>query len=285
MKRNSFLTGMVVGILVSVVLFGILDLQAADHGKKEESSGHGAAKKEESGGHGAKKEEGKAEAKAEGGHGAAKEDKKEEKKEEGGHGAKKEEKSAGGHGGGKKEEAVVEEKPIDRKKFTYHSSVQFLEDLDEDEGDGTEDGSQEEPVKTVYVMPDKCREYSMYLETKRKSLDRMEKKLKSQKRMIESLKKDVESGSAKFLATEERIKTLTAIKSGDLTSSNPELTKMIKLYETISAEEAAELLQNLDLDLTVAILKGMQPKKVSKIMTALDPKISAALSSQMVRGF
>lgn len=280
MKHKGFITGMVVGVFVSALFFGAFEIQASGGGKKAEG-GHGAAKEDKKADAHAKDDKNEAD---------AKEDTAKEDNAKGGHGKKedgKDEKSAaGGHGAGKKEEVVNEETKIDRKKFTYYSSVQFLEDLnDEEESEGEEGGQKEEPVKTVYVMPDKCREYSMYLETKRKSLDRMERKLRSQKRMIEGLKKDIESGAEKFTSTEERIKKLTAAKPTDLNDSNPELSKMIKLYETISAEDVAVLLKNLDVDLTVAILKGMQPKKVSKILTAMDPKISAALSSQMVRGF
>lgn len=172
------------------------------------------------------------------------------------------------------------DKRTDNSKYEYYPSVQSLEDLEEqvilDEGD--------EDVKIVYRMPETCREFSLYLETKRKKLNKMDKEIQQNIKVLKKLKKEFEAVVAKYTKAEKRVKNIMNFDPTNL-EDNKDLQKIVKIYESFSPEDAAARLKNLDLDMTLAILKKMNPKKMSKILTALDPRISAALSSQIVRGF
>lgn len=285
-------------VFLTLVIF-ILTFAYVDKGNRAEAS----AKKE--GGHASAKEEKKEEpqeeveedtfddSKSDVKH--AEDQAKEEKTEEAeasGHGEKKaeepakEEAESGGHG--KKEKAAAhgeeegkEEKPkaVEAgQQYNFYDSVQSLAELMEEES------PTEEKVKIVYRVPSSCSEFSLYLETKQKNLERLEKELEHKKAMITKLKEEFDRAVQKYGDLEKRIQNLMRTGDGKF-ANNPELAKMVKLYESISPEEAAERLKNLDLDLTLALLKGMSPKKLSLVMIALDPKISAALSSRMVRGF
>ncbi|MCP5464770.1 MAG: hypothetical protein H7A33_07090 [Deltaproteobacteria bacterium] len=161
-----------------------------------------------------------------------------------------------------------------------NKDVASLDDLEEDVDEFLED----ESVKVIYKTPDSCKEFTMYLDSKALKLEKMDRELKKKERLLNQMQADFEAITTKFAETEKRIKEMIQHDPSNL-KDNPELAKMIKLYETFSAEEAAARLQNLDLDLTLAILRGMKPKTLSKIMTAMDPKLSAALSSQLIRGF
>ena len=204
-----------------------------------------------------------------------------DKPEASGHGGEKTEDEAKPEGGGHGEEqtAAKEEKNEPQFSYQFYDSVQSMADLMEEDASG--DGEQ---VKTVYKVPASCSEFSMHLETKQKNLERLERELEYKKALLVKLKEEFDQAVQKYGDLEKRIQNL--MRTGDSKfKDNPELAKMIKLYESISSEEAAERLKNLDLELTIAVLKGMNPKKLSQVMTALDPKISAALSSRMVRGF
>lgn len=197
----------------------------------------------------------------------------EEPKEEHGKAAKK-----GGHGGEEKSAPVEAKHEAGSEKFKFYESVQSLEELME------EPRAEEEKVKVVYRVPATCSDFSIYLESKQKNLERLENELDHKKKLLLKLKEEFDQSVQKYTDLEKRIQNMMRTGDGKF-ENNPELNKMVKLYESISPEEAADRLKNLDLDLTLALLKGMNPKKLSQIMVALDPQISAALSSRMVRGF
>lgn len=287
MKKASFFSilyiFLVVGILMAVTSFD----QAKASAKP---AGHGEPKKEEPKPEATveedtfdnssdvkhevdKKEEAPAEESAAEGHGEEKkEDHAEAAKEEHGKAAKK-----GGHG---EEEAapVVAKEEASAEQFQFYESVQSLAELME------EPQAETEKVKVVYRVPPTCSDFAIYLESKQKNLERLENELEHKRQLLLKLKGEFDQSVQKYTELEKRIQNMMRTGDGKF-ENNPELVKMVKLYESISPEEAADRLKNLDLDLTLALLKGMAPKKLSQIMVALDPQISAALSSRMVRGF
>lgn len=136
----------------------------------------------------------------------------------------------------------------------------------------------------VYRTPASCREFSAYMDTRAAKLDELEREIRGKQKLLEELTAQFEDLTGRYALAEERVRKLVQRDPNDLTN-NPELAKMIKLYESLDPGDAASRLKDLDLDLTLALLKGMKPKKLSEIMTALEPRLAAALSSQLVRGF
>ncbi|MBF0104149.1 MAG: hypothetical protein HQM16_02370 [Deltaproteobacteria bacterium] len=258
MKRN-FMTGMVVGIFVSVLIFGVLNTRAAAK-KGEEVEG-------------IKQEEMK----------ASKEEKKEgkEKEEE----AKDEKKTAETKktpaAATKKQQTAVktaeDEKP---KQIGAKTNIKSTEVVDKD----VSEYSEEENVKVIYKTPETCKEFTVYLDDLSERLKEKERSLKQEEKLLAEMKERMEGLTKNYLEIEERIKKIVQYDPSNL-KDNPQLDKMVRLYESFSPEEAAARLTNLDLDMTLAILRGMQAKKLGKILSAMDPKLSAALSSRIVRGF
>lgn len=149
--------------------------------------------------------------------------------------------------------------------------------------------SENQPVSgdsgnVVYRTPASCREFSAYMDTRAAKLDELDREIRRKQKLLEELTAQFEDLTGRYAMAEERVRKLVQRDPNDLTN-NPELAKMIKLYESLDPEDAASRLKDLDLDLTLALLKGMKPKKLSEIMTALEPRLAAALSSQLVRGF
>lgn len=166
------------------------------------------------------------------------------------------------------------------QKYDFHPDVQSLDDAIDSDGFSAEAGG----VKIVVKTPESCREFSSYMDERQKRLDELEGQIRRKREVLENMKREFEDLTRKYAVVEGRVKTLVQRDPNDL-KNNPELAKMIRLYESLSPEESAARLRNLDLDLTIALLKGMKPKKLSLIMEALEPRLAAALSSQIVRGF
>lgn len=100
-----------------------------------------------------------------------------------------------------------------------------------------------------------------------------------------------EEGNLKLLKEELslREKELTQIQE-DLsktvqkkTEENENLKLLISLYESLKADEAAGLLKRLPMNMTLVMMQKMNPKKSSKILAAMDPKMAAQVSRLLVR--
>lgn len=167
------------------------------------------------------------------------------------------------------------------EKYDFHPDVQSMDDALAAEL-GTEDGAG--AVKIIVKTPQTCREFSSYMDERQKKLDELESDIRRKQQVLEALKLEFKDLTSKYAVAETRVRSLIQRDPGDL-KNNPELAKMIRLYESLPPEESAARLKNLDLDLTIALLKGMKPKKLSLIMEVLEPRLAAALSSQIVRGF
>ena len=61
-----------------------------------------------------------------------------------------------------------------------------------------------------------------------------------------------------------------------------QLTKVVKIYEAMAAEEAAKALEKLDDDTAVQILSSLKARSAGKIMGQLDPARAAALSKKVL---
>ncbi len=61
-----------------------------------------------------------------------------------------------------------------------------------------------------------------------------------------------------------------------------QLTKVVKIYEAMAAEEAAKALEKLDDDTAVQILSSLKARSAGKIMGQLDPVKAAALSKKVL---
>lgn len=64
--------------------------------------------------------------------------------------------------------------------------------------------------------------------------------------------------------------------------ANENLKLLVSLYETISAEQTAELLKRMPASVSLAVMQMMSPKKASKILSAMDPKVAAELSRRLI---
>lgn len=65
--------------------------------------------------------------------------------------------------------------------------------------------------------------------------------------------------------------------------ANKNFQLLVTLYESISAEQAADLLKKLPVSVSVEMMQKMNPKKSSKILAVMDAKIAAEISRRLIQ--
>ncbi len=75
---------------------------------------------------------------------------------------------------------------------------------------------------------------------------------------------------------------LTAVVA-EKANQNPNVPLLVSLYESLSPENAAELLKRLPVDVAVRIVQTMKLQKSSKIIGVMEPAVAAKLSRLILR--
>lgn len=66
-------------------------------------------------------------------------------------------------------------------------------------------------------------------------------------------------------------------------SVNDHIKQLVTLYESISAEQATQIIKQLPSALSVSILSMMNPKKSSKILATMEPHMAADMSKKILK--
>lgn len=60
------------------------------------------------------------------------------------------------------------------------------------------------------------------------------------------------------------------------------ITAMVKLYSSMKPKDAARIFNTLDMDITVALLKGMKPSSSSAILSQMNSEKAKAVTSELI---
>ncbi|MCX8031688.1 MAG: hypothetical protein N3A59_08960 [Thermodesulfovibrionales bacterium] len=116
------------------------------------------------------------------------------------------------------------------------------------------------------------------IEKKQAELREKEIFLRQEEKRLQALKKEVEEKVEKYnnilTQIDNLIKKLEYIKEQNF-------EHIVKTYENMPAEEAAERLSSINEELLVKILLKMKPKKTAAIIAAMDSKKAAAITQSM----
>lgn len=116
------------------------------------------------------------------------------------------------------------------------------------------------------------------IEKKQTELKDKESFLKQEEKRLEALKKDVDERIEKYTKILTQIENLLK-KIEQVKEQNFE--HIVKTYETMPPEEAAQRLSSLDEELLVKIILRMKPKKAAAIMALMDTKKAASITQSM----
>ncbi|MCX7913886.1 MAG: hypothetical protein N2511_04800 [Thermodesulfovibrionales bacterium] len=133
-------------------------------------------------------------------------------------------------------------------------------------------------ISLFYIETYAFDEILKLIEKKQVELKDKELFLKQEEKRLETLKKDVDERIEKYsrilLQIENLLKKIEEIKEQNF-------EHIVKTYEAMPPEEAAQRLSSLEEELIVRILLRMKPKKVAAIMAFMDVKKAATLTQAM----
>ena len=102
-----------------------------------------------------------------------------------------------------------------------------------------------------------------------------EGELKRKEERLNVIKRDIEARLAELRKVHQEIESLVR----KINEADDERTrKIVKIYESMSPEEAATRIEGLDREMAVMILSAMSEKKAAKILGLVDVKRSVELS-------
>lgn len=106
-------------------------------------------------------------------------------------------------------------------------------------------------------------------------LDAREEDIKVREERLKALKKDIEDKLAEINKARNEVEEISRkVKEKD----TERLNKVVKIYESMSPEEAAPRMERLDEDTAVSVLSTMTPKKAAKIIAVMDVDKAARLT-------
>jgi len=91
--------------------------------------------------------------------------------------------------------------------------------------------------------------------------------------------KDVQNQMQKLEQEREKLAKEVPQKA----QSNENLLLLIKLYESISPEKVASLLKQMPMAVSMQIVKMMNPKKSSQVLSAMDDRMATEISKRLIQ--
>ncbi len=118
----------------------------------------------------------------------------------------------------------------------------------------------------------------LLIQKKQRELKEREDALARQEERLKALRQDLDERMAKYEKLLEQIETaLTKLE----TRQEEKIDSVVKAYEVMPAEEAADRLAALPEGTAIKILRRMKPKKAGTIMASMDAKKVASLTERM----
>ena len=113
------------------------------------------------------------------------------------------------------------------------------------------------------------------IQRRQKELDDREEDLKAREERLQAVKKDID---AKIKELEKVRSEIEAFAGKIDDADNDRVKRLVKIYESMTPEEAAPRFEKLDTRLAVLILSSMKPKNAAKILEFVKVERSVKLS-------
>lgn len=123
------------------------------------------------------------------------------------------------------------------------------------------------------------------IEVSERERKRMET-LKGTNYKVSVVEEELKNRLAELNRLKEQLNATVPGVAGDIKKKekeNEKLVLLVSLYESLSAEQAADLMKRLPIPVTLTMFEMMNTKKSSKILAAMDPKMAAELSQRILR--
>ena len=118
------------------------------------------------------------------------------------------------------------------------------------------------------------------LEAKRRAMAQREIEIRKEENRLVELRADIKKRIATLKKIENRLQdTLKKVDSSDKKSIN----HLVRAYSAMGPDEAAQLLNTMNLKLAVRILRDMQVKKAGSILAVVEPRRAARISEKLAQ--
>jgi len=114
--------------------------------------------------------------------------------------------------------------------------------------------------------------------TKEEKLKDIENLLEKEKKALSEEEKQLQE---KIQETEELKKELTAKLLKKKTTWDKNIEALVNMYSSMTPDAAAQILEKVDKDIVVEIMRRMTPRKASLIMEKFSPDFAAEISKEL----
>lgn len=118
------------------------------------------------------------------------------------------------------------------------------------------------------------------LEAKRRNLSRRESEIRREETRLNELRADIKK---RIVSLQELEKRVQVVLDKVETANDERLNHLVKAYSAMGADEAAGLINAMDISLAVRILRNMQVKKAGTILAVVQPNRAAQISEMLVQ--
>ncbi len=118
------------------------------------------------------------------------------------------------------------------------------------------------------------------LAARRQALDRRESNLAMREGLLEVTENRIEAMIAEMEFIKEQVEGLI-IKFDEQEES--ELRRMVKIYETMKPKDAARILQELELDILLAIMERMKERSTAPVFAAMKSDRARLVTTELAR--
>ncbi len=116
------------------------------------------------------------------------------------------------------------------------------------------------------------------LSSRRDSLEKAEKNLQVREALLQAAEKEMEKKVAELNKLKKEIEALLGVKTEEEEKS---IDRLVKIYEGMKPESAANVFNTLDLDVLIAVMSEMSERKVSPILSAMNPERARTITIMM----
>ena len=149
--------------------------------------------------------------------------------------------------------------------------------------------AEEKPVQTAAASsePERPRpgrfsasevEVLQKLAARREQLDTRAGELDVRENLLQAAEKRLEEKIAKLKELESRIQAL--LKQHD-EEAEKKLASLVKIYETMKPKDAAQIFEQLDLDILLDVVERMKEAKMAPILANMDPSRAKELTVEL----
>lgn len=118
------------------------------------------------------------------------------------------------------------------------------------------------------------------VEKRNKELDLKEERLKREKERIDTMKSDLDAQISELKALQAKIDEQINLRD-DLQKES--IQKLAKTYAAMPPENAAALIQEINLSIAIRVLGAMKERAAGRILAVIPPKLASTLSEGLVK--